>query len=475
MIEIEIIDSVDARISRSQAETITPCLQYTSHYWKQGRFRKERVQYQANCFTLKEHDYWYFRTGLIPRVQKYLNDRKITYKIIHDDGEYEHQYNAPHLHGITFRDDQLQLIHNALAKKRGVIQAPTGTGKTILQLGIISCFPKCKTLILAHTKALVQQTFEELIKFGFTSVQRIDGNSKTRVPSAKVVVSTMQSFVKVDLRTYSDYFDIVIIDEAHHVSSESGVYAEILSFLLAPLRFGFTATVPTKLESIYALEGLIGPMIGKQTIQDAADLDILAKPRVKLLKSRYNPAWEEIRHYFDKHKKDRVTKEVIEIIPGVYTTAIVNNRQRNRLIISTAKEYIDSGKSVLILVTQIEHGDNLVDIAENIFGMDIFFVRGSTESKAREEVKKLLIEKKAKCVIATAVWREGINIPTLDVVINACGGKSEIMTLQAIGRGLRKTKDKEEVIIVDFFDESHNFLVKHFGKRVTLYMENGWL
>jgi superfamily II DNA or RNA helicase len=78
-------------------------------------------------------------------------------------------------------------------------------------------------------------------------------------------------------------------------------------------------------------------------------------------------------------------------------------------------------------------------------------------------------------VIATAVWKEGINIPSLDVVINAAGGKSEIQTLQSIGRGLRRTEEKLQVIVVDFFDATHKMLIAHFGERVSLYFDLGWM
>jgi len=60
-------------------------------------------------------------------------------------------------------------------------------------------------------------------------------------------------------------------------------------------------------------------------------------------------------------------------------------------------------------------------------------------------------------------------------VINAAGGKSEIMTLQAIGRGLRRTDTKDQVIIVDFFDSSNYYLLGHFGERISIYSENDWL
>ena len=52
---------------------------------------------------------------------------------------------------------------------------------------------------------------------------------------------------------------------------------------------------------------------------------------------------------------------------------------------------------------------------------------------------------KIQCVIATVSWVEGVDIPNLTCVINAGGGKSEIQTLQKIGRGLRKTETKDTV------------------------------
>jgi superfamily II DNA or RNA helicase len=121
------------------------------------------------------------------------------------------------------------------------------------------------------------------------------------------------------------------------------------------------------------------------------------------------------------------------------------------------------------MVNKIEHGENISKLG------NFRFIRGATSQDSRDLAKKALISKRLKVLITTCIWREGINIPSLDVVVNAGGGKSEIATLQQIGRGLRKTDEKSTVTIVDFFDPSHNYLISHFGERITLYMENDWL
>ena len=78
-------------------------------------------------------------------------------------------------------------------------------------------------------------------------------------------------------------------------------------------------------------------------------------------------------------------------------------------------------------------------------------------------------------MIATTIFKEGINIPELNVLVNATMGKSDIATMQVIGRGLRKTATKTEIIVYDLFDPSHPFLVASFGERVCLYSDLGWI
>ena len=72
------------------------------------------------------------------------------------------------------------------------------------------------------------------------------------------------------------------------------------------------------------------------------------------------------------------------------------------------------------------------------------------------------------------VWKEGVDIPSLDCVINAAGGKSEIGTLQAIGRGLTKIEGKDETEIIDFLDP-YKFLAQHAIMRLQIYIKQGWL
>lgn len=344
------------------------------------------------------------------------------------NGKYSFQYN---------------LIMKAIQKQRGVIKAATASGKTIIMLGLISCFPKSKVLFLSDTYVPITQFKKELQERNFDI--------------KNITITTIQSQYRKPIDEH-DKYDIILIDECHGVSSMNGMYAKVLKNSLAPMRLGFTATLPRTLEGKLSLEGLLGPIIGELTIQEGTERGVLAIPKIIVREIPENSSLKYIRGYQQVYKK-----------------TIVENKIFNRMICKDAKEEIDKNKTVLILVIEIQHGKNLVKMARELFDLDLIFVRGATEAEAREKIRLQMEEKEIKGVVATAVFRKALNIRSLDTVINACGGKSEVVTLQAIGRGLRKTEDKEFVKIIDYFNPNHSYLIDHFGRRLSLYFREGWL
>ena len=465
--KIEILDAIECQVSKEDGAKLIPCLSFEAVYWKQGPYKKTRHTYQKQVFSFKGKTHWCFYTGLLPRVVKWCKDQGIPVEIVGEEIKIPRQAE-PFLKGITFRDDQLRLINAACKQQRGVISSATGSGKTIMQLGILSCYPKCRALILAHTIAIVGQTFNELEKFGFKSIEMFGGGIKATKPTKQIIVSTMQSFVKIAPEDYTDYFDIILLDESHHLQSMKSkdkndnqtntTYVEILSHMLAPIRLGFTATTRTTDEAVFVNEGLLGPIIEKVSIQEAADLGVLAEPRLRLIKAKCGLGISDLRKYQD-----------------VYSFGIVNNKLRNRQIAEIVKEFYKQKKTTLIFVTHIEHGNLVAESIKNLFGYKTPFIQGSMPAEEREKIKTGLISKKIRVCLATVSWREGVDIPNLDCVVLAGGGKSEIQTLQGVGRGLRRTEGKDSVVIVDFLDLSHNHLTRQTGERLGIYSDMNWL
>lgn len=446
MLILKILDPVHTEIVSGSWEELNEHLKYTGVVWKKSKGKMTRVEYPVYMIK-KINSRLIFPAGFLPRVENFLISRQIPYQIAGSLGVVE--FSRPSIPGLTFRPDQQKLIIAALSRGRGVLQAPTGSGKTLILLGLISAFNQENILFLCHTLSLVSQFRSELIKWGFSrlDIGVLSGEEKT---VGRIQLALIQSFSRQNPEDYVNKYDVILVDEAHHVSSYKGLYAKVLQNSLAPVRIGVTATMPYKPEAVFALEGLIGPKLGEFTVEEGHKVGIIAKPKIKIIKVPEQG-------YFE-----------------IYKHEIVDNSERNSIIIDEAYKQTQKGKSVLININLIEHGKILETLGLQQ-GISCEFIYASADSDLRDKIKEALDSKKIGCVIASAIFKEGVNIPSLDCCINAAGGKSEIATLQALGRGLRTTKTKKEVLLIDFQDTGHPHLRRHFKIRYEIYKKNKWV
>lgn len=492
----------------SDESVIKEYLSYKYEWWRQGPFHKIK---EEGIFPLVKKGY--FLSGFQQRVFDYLDRRGIEYTF--EGRDYGIKIQTPELKGIEFRTDQQFALKNMGNARRGVWKAPTGSGKTLLICGLVSAF-LTTALVIVHTETLFKQTIEELQRF-FKDVGYLGGGLNQE---GDIMVAMIQTLVRRGFDPKQ--WGMVIVDEAHHISSFDGSYGKVLKKILAPIRFGFTATLPKTEKGRMALEGLIGPVIGNTSYEELQEKEVLAKPIVKIYRVPETDRYRELKGGYG----------------NIYQKGIVENRGRNRLIIGKAKELIEQGLTVLIMVERVEHGDILLDMAELIMPGVFHFLYGETDrdffdrfqgirkdwlsireekrkglekkglsdykiekefkkdkeieekkSRMEKEKKQAIIKKGAegkggvkarfeqeevKGVIATRIWSEGVNIKSIGAVINAVGGESEIASIQRFGRGLRKTEGKDEVILVDFIDFNHWWFQKHSLKRMITYLEAEW-
>lgn len=451
-LRIECLDPIYCRvIDKEYYQTIWDILNFKSFRWVNGRFSKEKVYQERSFFNKRSGQ---FLAGFLRKVGEELTAQHIEFSI--EGGDHVNM-REPYIEGITLRRDQHELLRGVANLQRGYLKSPTGSGKTILAVAIRSMMEKHGNLLfLCHTKDLLSQSTEEFRKFGYNVVEIGAGKKDMNFRQGDVVVATVQTLANVDnLIEHSTWFDAVIIDECHHITDRESRYSFILERSLAPVRIGLTATDNLEPIKKMTLEGYLGPMIGEFSLEQGIEEGVLAEPMIEWISVPIDDSLLDLKRYQDIYKK-----------------AIIDNRARNRLILTEALYEMDKERSILILIKEIRHMDNLVDMAK-VLGIPVMPVWSKTERQARQEIKKALQEKDIQCVIASAVWKEGINIPSLDVIINAAGGRSELATLQGIGRGMRTTDSKSSVTIKDFVDP-YKYLSHHTILRLRLYAEHGW-
>ena len=457
-LRIHIESSSLAVICKDTKKLVNDFLSFPATRWDIGPYKnKIKRGYIKRIIATVEEDNQKFHcipTGLVPATLQFLATKGYKPEVI-DDSPKRSKLVKPELRGIIFRPDQIMTLKRALTHHNGVIIEPTGTGKTVLAAGIMSCYQVGKggpkALFLAHTKDLVHQARDEFKKFGF----RVGVWQGSTFSSGDVIVATRQTAVRKEKAAFKD-FGLVIVDETHHISDFKGDYFDILYRCSNTVsRFGFTATKPTAVEARWALEGAIGPIISEKTIAQGNELGILAKPKIKLIS-------------YQGDEYTGIEKEY----PQFYKTYIVNNKTRNKIVVDIAEREAKEGRSSLIFITKLEHG-RMIETLLKRRGLDCDFVHGASDADTRNSAKANIQKKKNLIVICSVIWKEGVSIKSLNNVIMAAGGKDQKGVLQAIGRGTRLDEGKTEVNIWDFMDP-YRHLAEHSIGRIKIYKDAEW-
>jgi len=358
------------------------------------------------------------------------------------------------------------------ADVRGIIKLPTGSGKTVLGT-MLTALLHVPTLVIADKKVLIDQwveAFHEMIKMPAGYVGRVQG--KTNFEPSIITVASAQSLLRWKKKNTDEWkklmglhpkgWGLIIEDECHHLGAD-GRY-NVNMAIPAYHRLGFSATPLDREDANLRVVAACGPVFFELPSDDLIGIGMLAKPIIKFVPIA--------KLYFGEHER----------YIDVYRSGIVRNEQRNLQIVKMVKEQALKHKKVLVFVDFIEHGEILdamllqeqVPHIDDHPGMEAMFVHG--EDKDRDDKFKWfkMPDGTVNVLVATeGLIGEGFDYKGIDVVVVADGGKSSIQTIQKIGRGMRATKDKKEVLIIDFADRC-KYLREHSEERLKIWRNVGY-
>ena len=395
-----------------------------------------------------------FRTGLLPRIlndlQKIECEPVIEYTNPFNSELYHHQSIS--IDGFKYYDYQKELIDRGLNDKRGIIKSPTGSGKTLIMAGLVKALAGRKMVLLFNAKQLLIQSHDFLTKTcGMKNIGLCYGEGYIY---GDIMLCTVQSIEKI-LETHLEETEVLMVDECHEFSNGKVTLPAIQSFPKALYRLGFTATPPTDDIPLHNLEGALGSVWEVVSTSDLVDSGKLTKPIIQLIDRPYTASGiDEDMSYLE-----------------VYEEYIVNNELRNNIIKEITNDIKSKNKAarILILTKSLDHGRTL----ENLLGGHCEFLQGCNSIGERyEAISRFRGCRESSVLIGTKILQTGVNIEEITHLINARGMKSEIATLQALGRALRRHKSKEEVYIYDFMDKEH-YLLAHARARKRHYKREG--
>lgn len=363
---------------------------------------------------------------------------------------------------ISPYDYQEKAICSAINKKQGVIVAPCSSGKTQIGLEISSRIGR-KTLWITHTVELLNQSMNRA-----KSLFELDDKDFGTITGGKIDIgniitfATVQTMNNIDLEKYKDFWDVIIVDECHHIAGTPTnlmMFYKVISSLSARYKFGLTATPKRNDGLTPCMFALLGPKIYE--IDKSEISNTSCKVKVKINKTNFYP--KDIRN---------ITNSDGTLNYNFLVNEIINDKERNEQIIN---DVMNSEGTCMILTDRISHIESIGSILEEKGETNWRKISGSGNSKEeRKESINLLNEGKIKILIATyQLAKEGLDVPNLKNIFFATPQKNETIVTQSVGRVARKGENKDMGIVHDYVD-NFSMLQGWQKKRLSFYKRLGY-
>ena len=446
-----------------------------------------------------------FPIGLIPRVTKYLKDRKPNLKIKITDA-ISKTYRSPNgvvsteqitkyvdtLNLYNIRDNtkivpyehQLKLVNRALNGRRISLLACTSSGKS-LSMCIISRYlmdiEKKKVLIVVPSTNLVEQLFTDFSEdYGWLDAKKyctlIHGDSDDKLTTKQklhlkelnlgeevmlkdITISTWQSLQNKPLSFFKP-FTAVMVDEAH--GTRGAVLREILDRCTNSIDFkiGLSGTLPDDGLDAAWIEGALGRKENIVRLKELVAKKILTPVEVFALMVPYQ---ESVRPF---------------ICRSNYQTEyslVTNNGSRKKVmdLLITSGKITTEENTVMLYKTKATLEEMHEYLKATYPQFKYHVIKGEIETDVRERIRKEMEHSVGNIIIATyGTMKQGVNIKLLHNLVFAEFSKSMYEIVQSIGRIVRYHKNKLIARVFDICDNCSYYTRPNKMNGIPKYKEN---
>lgn len=452
----------DNGISRELSEYLTftvPGAKFTP------KFRARVWDGKIRLLNLRNNHFYY---GLNHRIEQFCKERNynIEYESDFSNTEFSIVESKNFIKQIelpaelSIRDYQLKTFIRCIRRNRSLVLSPTASGKSLI-IYLLARYYNGRALVIVPTTSLVHQMASDFKSYGAPkefNIQKIFEGQDQCPGGYDVTISTWQSIYK-NHKDWFDNFDLIIVDEAHQAQAKSlvGIMEKTRDI---KYKFGFTGTLSDSKCHEMVLEGLFGPITKIVTTSELMEKKFLSNLYIKCILLKYND--DQCRFVSKMTYQDEMEW-------------LFANERRNRFIKNLALSL--KGNTLLLFRYIDKHGIPLYNSILKEADCPVYYVAGSVEGEAREEIRKIVeTHDKSIIVASSGVFSTGVNIVNLHNIISTAPYKSKIRILQSIGRGLRISDKKLHCTLYDIADDltwrhRKNFTLKHFEERVRIYNE----
>ena len=318
--------------------------------------------------------------------------------------------------------------------KRALVQAATGVGKTYLAAFDSKSYER--VLFVAHREEILKQaaaSFRNVRNsedYGFFTGEEKSTDKSVIFAS----VATLGRSEYLSEKYFApDYFQYLVIDEFHHAVNEQ--YQRIVKYFKPQFLLGLTAT-PERMDG--------------RNIYEICDYNV---PYEISLKDAINKGMLVPFHYYGIY--DDTDYSGLHLIRGRYDEKELNetyigNVHRHDLIYKYYCKY--GSKKALGFCCSRAHAEEMAKefCERGIPSAAVYSNANGTYSEEREKAIEKLKSGEIRVIFSVDMFNEGVDITSVDMVMFLRPTESPIVFLQQLGRGLRRSKGKEYLNVLDF-------------------------
>ncbi|MCO8244149.1 DEAD/DEAH box helicase family protein [Haladaptatus sp. AB643] len=347
------------------------------------------------------------------------------------------------------------------AGRRGVLELPTGSGKTVIGVKAIE---RCQTptLVVVPTIDLLTQ-WRRILETEFEVPIGQLGGGEQNVEG--LTVSTYDSaYLRAD--DIGDRFGLVIFDEVHHLGGEG--YREIARLLATPARMGLTATFERPDGAHEVVSDLVGQKIFDIDVDELAGTHLapydVKRMTVELTpeeRERYEAAQGVFTDYLASSSiQMRSGSDYQELVkrsgsdPKARKALLAKQRARDIMMnsegkVTTLGEILGNHRDDRIIVFTA-HNDLVYRLSERFL---IPAITHQTSAPERREILDRFRRGDYSRVITSNVLDEGVDVPDANVAVVLSGSGSEREFTQRLGRILRAKDDGGRALLYEVVTE----------------------
>lgn len=362
---------------------------------------------------------------------------------------------------VPLYDYQKTACLHMIGEKYGILKSKPGSGKTQMGIALIKALRR-RALWLCHTADLLNQSRERALRYINPDLIGTITEGKINV-GIGVTFATVQTMANLDLIHFRDYWDVVIVDECHRVSSSATSftrYEKVLNHLSARHKYGLTATPERSDGLIKATFALLGNVVYE--VPDSAVADKTMGVKIRKI--------ETGTEITDDCLNDDGTINYVKMIEYLTTDKIRNDQIAQTIIENT-------GHSCLVLSDRLEQLRSIMLRLPSEMLKEATYIDGKMQSKKAKAEREQALEdmrtgRKKYLFASYSLAKEGLDVPRLDRLFLASPCKYSAIITQSVGRVQRTFEGKETPVVYDFVDDI-GFCQGAWKKRCTSYRKIG--